>query len=405
MKTSVFDLQTARKLILDKCYRLDAEKVPLEKAGCRILAQNVQAQYNIPMFDKSPLDGFAFHAYDTKNASEGTPVQLAVVEEIAAGGSPTRPLNEGEAVKILTGAPTPEGADAICRFEDVEYVNGYVQIFDRYHPMENIVCKGEDVAAGETIAFKGTRIDSALHGMLASQGIKVVEVYKTPLIGIISQGNELINPGERLMPGKIYNSNRYTLSTALKKEGFGSIFLGSVRDEEEAIADFLKNAVSMYDILIMTGGVSVGTYDYTKSALEKAGAEILVDKIKMKPGSSCCLAILNGIPVFALSGNPSAALTTFHLVTMPGIRKVAGIKDYMPEKITVELDTDFTKKSPNTRILKGKLDLTDGVARMRLNEKQHNGSVSAMKGADVFAVVPAGTDGLKKGSILDAYMI
>lgn len=405
MKNLVFDLYTAQQMILDRCQPLDTEKISLDKASGRILATDVKAKYNVPLFDKSPLDGYAFRAEDTEMSEEEESVTLPVTGEIPAGSCAGKPLKKGCAVKILTGAPIPEGADAVAKFEETTAEPGYVMLHRTYHSGDNIVRKGEDVKEDERIADCGEIIDAAVHGMLASQGIDEVEVYKTPLIGIISQGNELLNPGEPLQGGKIYNSNRYMLGTALKLRHFSSIYLGDVQDDEMKIAEVLKNAVSMYDVVIMTGGVSVGTYDYTKSALERAGAEVLVDKIKMKPGSSCCLAILDGVPVFGLSGNPAAAMTTFHLVAMPVIQKMAGNKDFLPDKITVELDSDFSKKSPNMRILKGKLDLTDGTVRMKLNENQANGSVSAMSGAEVFAIVPAGSGPLKKGSLLDAYLL
>lgn len=405
MKKLVFDLPQARERMLERCSCMDTEQIALEKAAGRILASDVRASYNVPLFDKSPLDGYAFRAADTLELSEDGQVRLTVTGEIAAGAYSAKTLKPGCAVKILTGAPIPNGADAVAKFEDTIEEQGYVTLSQTYRTGQNIVRAGEDVTSGSVIALRGSKVDAAVHGMLASQGIQTVEVYKTPLIGIISQGNELLNPGELLSAGKIYNSNRYMLSTALKEEEFSSIYLGSVRDDAKKIAEYLEMAVCMYDVVLMTGGVSVGTYDFTKAALEMAGAEILVDKITMKPGSSCCLAILQGVPVFGLSGNPSAAMTTFHLVAMPAIRRIAGLAAYMPEKIQVELAVDFNKSSPNMRILKGKLDLSGKSVRMQLNEQQANGSVSAMKGADVFAVVPAGSGPIAAGSYLDAYLI
>ncbi|MCD7865655.1 MAG: molybdopterin molybdotransferase MoeA, partial [Clostridiales bacterium] len=335
MKNYIFDLDEALALILEHCKCLDTEMVPVDKVSGRVLAADVKARYDVPLFDKSPLDGYAFYASDTQSVSRDKPVRLAVAEEIPAGSVSHKTLKHGYAVKILTGAPIPEGADAIVKYEDTIASDGYVTIFETFRAGDNVVHKGEDVQFGEVIAPKGTVVDEAIHGMIASQGIAAVEVYRIPLIGIISQGNELLDPGETLQSGKIYNSNRYMLHSALKREGLPSIYLGIVPDQMERIAEFLQTAVSMYDAVIMTGGVSVGTYDYTKDALKRAGAEILVDKIRIKPGSSCCLAILKGVPVFGLSGNPSAAMTTFHLVAVPALRKISGRTDYMLQKIRV----------------------------------------------------------------------
>ncbi|MCD7980723.1 MAG: molybdopterin molybdotransferase MoeA [Clostridiales bacterium] len=405
MKNNVFELEDALTLVLDRCRCLSTEVIPLEKASGRVLASDLNARYDVPLFDKSPLDGYAFHASDTKSASRDNPLKLAVAEEIPAGAYPHKKLKKGYAAKILTGAPVPEGADAIVKFEDTESSDGYVTLFQSFRSGDNIVHRGEDVSINEIIAPGGTVIDAAVHGMIASQGFSAVEVYKVPLIGIISQGNELLEPGDTLHPGKIYNSNRYMLTSALKKEGFSSIYLGSVQDNLDEITNYLQDAVSMYDVVIMTGGVSVGTYDFTEAALERAGADILVDKVKMKPGSSCCMAFLNGVPVFGLSGNPSAAMTTFHLITVPALRKISGQAEYRLQKISVRLAETFKKKSPNMRILKGRLSLENGSAVFHLNQHQENGSVSAMKNAEVFAVIPAGSGSVHSGTVLDAYVI
>ena len=405
MKSLGYDFQRAREVILEKCMTMETETVPLEKAAGRVLAGNLTARYNVPLFDKSPLDGYAFAASDTKEASKENPVELTIVEEIPAGSSSTKKLKPGTAVKILTGAPIPAGANAVAKYEETEYSTDHVKLFRSYDAGENIILKGEDICENQVIATRGEQVGSALHGMMASQGITEAKVYKNPLIGIIPQGNELVNPGEALGAGKIYNTNRYMIGTALKQEDIGSIFLGTSQDNEGEIARMLTEAVSMYDVVIMTGGVSVGTYDYTEEAMKRAGAEILVDRIFMKPGSACCLGILNGVPVFGLSGNPAAAITTFYLVALPVIRKIAGKKHYLPKQIKVRLAEDYKKESKNTRILKGQLDLSEGTAVMRLNQKQGNGMVTAMYETDIFAVVPAGTKKLEAGCVLDAYMI
>lgn len=405
MKSLGYDFQNAREIVLKKCMTMETETVPLEKAAGRILAKNLTARYCVPLFDKSPLDGYAFMASDTSEASRENPAELTIVEEIPAGSCSAKRLKSGTAVKILTGAPIPAGATAVAKYEETEYGTDHVKLFRPYQEGENIILKGEDICENQVIAARGELVDCALHSMMASQGITEAKVYKTPLIGIISQGNELLNPGETLKAGKIYNTNRYMIGTVLKQEDISSIFLGTSQDNEAEIARMLTEAVSMYDVVIMTGGVSVGTYDYTEEAMKRAGAEILVDRIFMKPGSACCLGILNGVPVFGLSGNPAAAITTFYLVVLPVIRKMAGKKNYLPQEIKVRLDEDYKKESKNTRILKGKLDLSDGTAVMHLNQKQGNGMVTAMYGTDVFAVVPAGTKELKAGCMLDAYMI
>ncbi len=405
MKEKTYELESALERMLAACSCLETKKIMIYNLAGRVLATDVTAQYDIPLFDRSPLDGYAFRAAETADASREHPVRFFISEEIPAGSHSEETLQPGNAVKILTGAPIPDGADAVIRFEDTEVKDGYVTVFQSFSSGDNIVKKGEDVRQGDVIAKKGTVIDAAIHGMFASQGISSAEVYETPLIGILSQGNELLEIGEELSAGKIYNSNRYMLHTALKKAGFSSIYLGIVSDQPSQIEESLDRASDMYDAILMTGGVSVGTYDYTERALEQAGAEILVDRVRMKPGSSCCLAILNGSLVFGLSGNPTAAMTTFHLIVLPVLRKIAGRTDYMPQRLQVKLAEPFPKKSPTLRILKGRLDMETGELLFYVNEHQQNGAVSAMKGTDVFAMVPAGSGPVEAGTILEAYRI
>lgn len=405
MKNLRYNLEEAQKTVFTRCAQMPEEEVALENSYGRILAEDVCARQNVPDFAKSPLDGYAFYAGDTAHADSEHPVRLKVTGEIAAGSFSDETLEHGCAVHILTGAPLPPGADAIEKFECTREETDAVWLSKEYASGQNIVQAGEDVRKGELLAEAGDRIDSAMAGLFASQGIDRVKVFKTMQIGIISQGSELREPGEACRQGQIYNSSRYLLEGALKAHDLGYRYEGIVSDHTDEICALLKKAAQECDAVIMTGGVSVGTYDLTEDALRQAGAEILIDQIAMKPGSSCCIALLDGRFVFGLSGNPTAAMTTFYLLALPALLKISGMTAYLPPKIQVSLADDFTKSSKGMRIVKGHIQIENGHMQLKLNEKQQNGSVSAMKNAQLFGVIPAGSGPQKKGTVLDAYVI
>lgn len=405
MKGKAMDYKTAREIFMNVCETLDEEEISLEKAAGRVLSRDIYALLDVPPFARSPFDGYALRAEDTIGLSKEQPKTFTIITEVAAGGHFEGTLGKDEAVKILTGAPVPDGATAVIKYEDTEFTDTHVTIFQQCDEQENVIPSGEDVKKDALIAKKGERISPAIQGMIAAQGLAHVYVYKAPMIGLISLGDELLEVGQPIAPGKIYNTNRYLLNASLKKECFNALYLGNIEDNEKAIIDFLKEAVCIYDILITTGGASVGDYDFAKRALVGAGGELCIERVAMKPGSSCGFGLLNDTPVICLSGNPAAAMTTFYMVAMPGIRKVAGLEKCLPDEIQVELANDFNKKSPNTRILKGTLDLTDGTVKMQISEAQGNGMVSSMKDVDVFAVIPAGSGPVKKGTKLSAYQI
>ena len=243
MKNSL-SFEEARALLLEKTRRMGTETLPLEVCGGRILAKNVAAPYSVPPFDRSPYDGYAFRACDSAGASRETPVTLRVLEEVAAGSTPRFPVTQGTAVRIMTGAPIPEGADAVVMFEKTEFTAGTVTLFESAKPGENIVRAGEDVRAGETLAEAGGIIDAGTLGTLSSQGITALDVYGKPRVGIISTGSELIEPGQAPQPGKIYNSNRYTVTALLTEAGCEPRYLGTAGDTVEDIAALLRKGLA-----------------------------------------------------------------------------------------------------------------------------------------------------------------
>lgn len=395
----------ARSRMLERVCPVDTEEVPLSRLSERILAQNVTARESIPPFDRSPYDGYAFRSEDTAQASQEAPVTLRILEEIPAGSVSHCPVTAGCAVKVLTGAPIPQGADAVIKFERTEFTAETVTIFSPCKSGSNIVRAGEDVHAGDPLAKAGTVIDAGLLGTLASQNIPAAPVYRVPKIGIISTGSELVELGSPRIPGKIYDSNRYMLCAAVSNLGLEPVLIGQAADNVPDILACIQQGLAQCDGLLLTGGVSVGDYDLTPDAMEQAGVEILFRGVDMKPGMACAYGVWQGKPVCALSGNPASAITNFHTIAAPVLRRLSGQSSCVPKEISVKLADGFRKKSPGTRFLRGILDLSDGTVRMRLPGGQGNVVLSSTIGCNVMAIVPAGSGPLPEGTELKGFLI
>lgn len=398
------NFEEARALLLEKAQSVEGETLSLEACGGRVLAESVTAPRDVPPFDRSPYDGYAFRASDIAGASRDTPVTLRVLEELPAGSVPRFPVTPGTAVRLMTGAPIPEGADAVVMYENTEFTRETVTLFAPARPGENVVRAGEDVRRGTVLAEAGSLIDAGTLGSLASQGFAELKVYRRPRVGIISTGSELVELGQAMAPGKIYNSNRYTFTALLEEIGCAPVWLGSAGDGVEAIADLIRDGMETCDAVLLTGGVSVGDYDLTPAAMEACGAELLFRRVGMKPGMACSFGLGAGKLLCGLSGNPAAAMTGFYAVALPALKKLCGRRDCLPRELTVTLPEGFKKPSPVTRLLRGRLELADGEVRMTLRE-QGNVVLSSAMGCDAMAVIPAGSGPLVPGTKLKGFML
>ncbi len=383
----------------------EPERIPLETAAGRVLAEEVCASEDVPPFRRSPYDGYAFRASDTADADPEHPVTLRILEEVPAGSMWSREVTPGTATKILTGAPVPPGADAVTKYEDTVYNMETVTISSRFVSGDNVVPKGEDVTAGQMLAGKGTVIDSALLGTLAAQGITEPLVYPVPRVGIITTGSELVEPGEPRSGGKIVNTNRYTFLAAVKKAGCEAVCFPTPGDDPEVIAGLMDRAMTECDLVITTGGVSVGDYDFTPDAMERSGIEILIRKLRLKPGGASAYGIRDGKLLCGLSGNPASALTNFYAVVLPVLRKLRGLQEPHLTEVPIVLAEDFHKRSPQTRLIRGTMDLTDGTVRMHVSAGQGNGVLHSLIGCDLLAEIPAGSPRLSAGTALTGYII
>ena len=404
MKKSM-EFTAARDLLFGLVSPVETERAVLEESAGRILAQDLVAAENIPPFDRSPYDGYAFRSQDTQGASKEHPVTLAVLEEIPAGATPTKEITAGTASKILTGAPIPVGADCVCMYERTEFTKETVTLFAPVAPGENIVTAGEDVRKGTVLARRGDAIDAGTAGTLAAQGEAWPLVYRTLRVGLISTGNEVVEAETALAPGKIHNSNRHALTAILKEKRMTPVYLGLAGDETQNIARRIAEGLASCDAVVLTGGVSAGDYDLTPAAMQAAGVEILVRRVNLKPGMACAYGVKDGKPVFGLSGNPASALTNFYCIALPVLQKMAGWTQPVPPEIELTLQSGFSKPSPGGRILRGRLELCGGKAAMRLASGQGNVMLSSVIGCNVMAIVPPESGALPAGTVLKGFML
>jgi molybdopterin molybdotransferase len=399
------EADAAQKLLSALPVTLAAEKAALSAALGRVLAADVVSMIPSPPFDKSPFDGYAFRGEDTKNASPERPVALKITEELPAGKAPTMEVTAGYAAKILTGAPIPEGADATIKYELTEFTHDEVRIFGPVAPGSDIVRAGDDIKAGTVIAEKGMTVTAPLVGILAGQGIAELTVYKKPVVSILNTGTELLEVGRPLKPAMIYNSNVYTLSGYLHEMGASALNAGVVPDDPDEIARRIGAALEKSDMVVTTGGASVGDYDWAVVSAERLGADILFWKINMKPGGSIMAAVKDGKLILGLSGNPGAAVLGLLRIALPYVRKLCGRSDLMPTLIEVFLKEPLTKASPKLRLLRGRLEFLDGRAYFAENESQGNGAVSSLVGCDLLAEIGAGSPPLEAGTRIRAYRV
>ena len=415
METNM-DYEAARGMLVKLAVPVDAQKTDLEHSQNRILAEELRACQDVPAFDRSPYDGYAFRAKDSLGAAKDHPVTLKVLEEVPAGAVPTVKVTEGTATKILTGAPIPDGADAVVMYEKTSFTDEFVTLYCEAGSGDNIIYAGEDVKKGSILAQAGSVIDAGIAGTLASQGKVNPSVYRKPVAGIISTGSELtdieadFDPAQ-LAAGKILNTNRYSLAAALQKDGCETLYLGSAGDDAEKIAELIKEGLGINkekacDIVFLTGGVSAGDYDLTPDAMRLAGCGILAKGVMIKPGMACCYGIYDKKLVCALSGNPASSIINYYSVVRPAVRKLTGMRDYMPAEFNVKLAEGFGKKSRTVRFLKGNLEISsDGTALMHMPKEQGNVMLSSTIGCNCIAVVPENSGPLEAGQILKGFFI
>jgi len=375
--------------------------VPIEQSYGHFLGEDLIANHPVPPFDRSPYDGFAVRSEDTEAASKTNSVQLQVIGEIGAGSVFEGIVSENQAVRIMTGAQIPEGCDAVIMLELVTDITSeekpFIELKRKVKPGENISFTGEDTEEGEILAHKGTYINPGMVALLATFGYKEVPVSTKPKVGIIATGSELLEVDEPLKPGKIRNSNAYMTYAQILRAGGEPIYFGQFSDDLETCYKQVKDAFSKVDFLITTGGVSVGDYDYLPEIYKKLGANVLFNKIGMRPGSVTTVAEIDGKLLFGLSGNPSACYVGFELYTRPIIRTFLHAYHPFQKKEVAILGADFPKPNPFDRFVRGHLSYQDGRLIATPVGLDKSNVVTSLAEANVLIVLPGGTKGYEQG--------
>ena len=326
--TSLISVADAQRIVLEHAKRLDPERVPIERAAGRVLAESVAALVDLPPFASSAMDGYALRSADTAAA----PSRLPVVAQIAAGAPAERPLAPGEAMAISTGAALPEGADAVVPLELVEEADGSIELSGSVADGDNVREPATDVSAGETLLEPGARLGPAQVGALAAAGLSEVQCTKRPRVGILVTGSELRQPGEPLGPGQIYESNGLLLATALQLAGAVPAQLGVVADDADEHERAMERALLGFDMLVTSGGASVGPHDLVRSTQAKLRVEEHFWGVAVKPGKPVAFGTRRDHLVFNLPGNPVSVLVTFELFVRPAVKVLLGLPDPLPER-------------------------------------------------------------------------
>jgi molybdopterin molybdotransferase len=387
--------------ILNEMTRLPSEAVPLLSARGRVLAEAVDAPFDLPRWDNSAMDGYAVRSADI---IAGGPTRLAIVEDIPAGTFPTRTLGAGECARIFTGAPLPDAADCVIRQEDTTRLDARtVQINDSRDVGRNVRKRGEDVQAGTVVLEPGTALGPAQIGVLASVACSEPIVHRRPRVAVLGTGDEIADLSEReaiLAGRKIASSNTYTMLAMAEAAGAETIDLGIVPDDPDAIRARLVDAAAA-DLLVTSGGMSVGEHDHLRSLLEEGGTELLFWRLRMRPGASVGFGRYRGTPWIGLPGNPVSTMVTFELFARPAIRKLMGYRTLFRRTTIARVGEDIVTHAALQHFLRVTLTMEDGMLTARSTGSQGSGILTSMVKADALLIVPEDRREIAAGESLE----
>ncbi len=397
------ELEQAVAIITENVKPIDEiEKVGIMDALKRIAAQDVVSDIDNPPFDRSPLDGYALRAEDTQSASRENPVELKVMEKRYAGDSSELVIEKNQAVRIMTGAMIPTGANCVIRQEDTDYGSDVVKIYTPLKAHQNYIYSGEDYKKGTKLISAGEKLNFVHLALLASMGLPTISVYKQPKVAVLVTGEELFPPGLPLNKGKIYNTNLFFIAARLKELSVNPVYLQQCGDDVEIVVEKMKHALTVADLVITTGGVSVGEKDIFHEVLPKLGVDRKFWKVNLKPGTPAMFSTYGGKPVLNLSGNPFAALATFELLVRPALGKLSRDKSIFTRQTTGVMDTDFSKKSKGKRFIRAIYE----NGQISLPEGGHaSGMIASMKDCNCLVEIPAGNNSTKKGDTVKVILL
>jgi molybdopterin molybdotransferase len=399
----MISVEEAQRIILGSVERIGWEYVELLDGLGRVLAEDVTATEPIPPWDNAAMDGYALRSEDTHDASGDRPVALRLIGTAAAGQIFDGLVEKGQALRIMTGAPLPRGADAVIRQEDAQATDREVLVVRQVSPGHNVRTAGEDVKAGEGVVATGALCRPGVVGLLAALGRRRVAVYQRPRAAILATGDELLRWDELPVPGKIHNSNSYALAAQVRQAGGIPILLGPVGDTKGLLAEHLREGVRA-DLCVTSGGVSVGDYDLVAETLRELGGEVRVRKVNMRPGKPFTFARLEQKPVFALPGNPISCMVTFELFVRPALRKMQGCSSVFHPEIRATAAQAIINTDRRPAYLRVILMQTDAGYTVRLTGDQGSAMLHSMASADGLAFVPGETE-IAAGGLLRVLLL
>jgi molybdopterin molybdotransferase len=385
------------------------EWVSIDDCEGLFLGEPLKADHDVPPFNRSPYDGFAIRSEDTQTASREQPVKLNVIDEIGAGEVSHKFLEQNQAIRIMTGAALPAGADSVIMLELVTEEKAgdqdFIWIKRKVHKDENVSFQGEDAQEGQVLLEKGTYINPGVKALLATFGYSMVSVSKKPVIGIIATGSELLGIKEPLVPGKIRNSNGYMIEAQVKRSGGVVKKYENCADDVGSLYTAIQKAMEECDAVITTGGVSVGDFDYLPEIYKRLKADVLFNKIAMRPGSVTTVAVANEKLLFGLSGNPSACYVGFELYVRPIIRYWLHSPRPFLRVGQAFLQSDFPKANPFNRFVRSKISFEEGKLQVNPVGLDKSSVVTSLSLSDCLMVLPGGTRGYKKGDLVDVILL
>ena len=393
----MISFEDAQKIVLESVSALESVEMPILDTLGLVAAEDIASTEQIPPFDNSAMDGYALLADDIKGASAQNPVELKVLMDLPAGRHTGKPVGQGEAIRIMTGAPVPPGADTVVQVELTEKTtDSRVRILREHEKGRNIRRAGEDIAIGQIVIRKGDDVSPAKIGVLASIGRTTLKVVRRPVVAILATGDELLDADEPLGPGKIRSSNSYTLVSQTRACGAESMYLGIARDTMEDVRSHFEKGLSA-DMIVSSGGVSVGDYDYVKDVLKELGVDLKFTKVAIKPGKPTVFGLFGNKPVFGLPGNPVSSMVIFEEFVRPAILKLMGKRRLFRPVIEGILDEDINKKPDRMHLIRAVTRREGSDYYVSTTGPQGSGILVSMDIANSLILFPRGTETLKRG--------
>ena len=411
IEKTMISLDEAIEIILDNTPLLPPERVSINDALGRVLAEPIQSRRDHPPWDNSAMDGFAVRRQDLRDATPTSPVKLNIVGEAQAGALPQDEVNPGETIQIMTGAPTPYGADTVIRIEDCRIDGNHVFISHTAKQGANIRRLGEDIGQGEHVLSANTFIRPADVGMLATAAHTSALVYQQPRVSVLTTGDELAEPGSVLTAEKIINSNAYSIAAVVRETGAQAIQLESAKDSKSELEEKMRQALNA-DVALVVGGVSLGKYDYVKDVLETLGCKIKFWRIAVRPGHPVVFGLITGQLnsgrnklLFGLPGNPVSCLVAFYEFVRPALRKMMGHQALFLPKVEAILEQDSCNRPGRTHFARAVCEYREGAYYVRLASDQSSGILTSMTLANCLAILDANRDFYAAGEQLTIQLL